>query len=92
MQPHEQLIVGVATGLTFCALLRFTPLWRELLAAITAAVLIPVLISDPTLHRLDVASAAGRLPEAVLDHPHFALGLALAAVGVLAVLNMSRLK
>jgi len=92
MSAYEQVIFGIAAGLLFCALLRWTPLWRELLAAITAAALIPLLISDRGPHGLDVAFAAGRLPEAVLSHPHFCLGLALAAVGVLAVLNISRVR
>jgi len=90
MLPFEQLIVGVATGLTFCALLRFTPLWRELLATITAAGLLHLLFSDQAPHSSNVASIAGGLPDAILSHPHFCLGLALAAVGVLAALNMSR--
>jgi hypothetical protein len=90
MLPHEQLIMGLGAGLTFCALLRWTPLWRDLLAAIAAAGLIDLFINEQSRRGLDLTSVANRLPGEILGHPHFCLGLALAVVGVLAVLHVLR--
>jgi len=90
MLPLEQLIVGIAIGLTFCALLRWTPLARDLLATTAAAGLAHLLISERISQAPGAASRAARLPREILSHPHFCLGLALAAVGVLALLHLSR--
>jgi len=90
MQPHEQLLIGIATGLILCALLRWTPLWRELLAGITAAVLLHLLLSDQAPRNMDVASIASRLPDVIMHNSHFCLGLAAVAVVVLIALNTSR--
>jgi len=93
MLPHEQLIVGIAAGLTFCALLRWTPLVRDLLAATAAAGLVQLLINDRTSQGFGANFLASTLPhEILLRHPHFSLGLALAAAGVLALLCISRFR
>jgi hypothetical protein len=89
MLPHEQLILGIAASLAFWALMRWTPLLRDLLAATAATGLILLLITDQTSRGLDPFSLFGRLPGEILSYPHFFLGLALATVGVLAVLYVS---
>jgi hypothetical protein len=89
MSPHEQLILGVAAGLTVYALLRLAPLLRDLLAAIAAASLIYLLISYMAQHGSGTDSLPATLPSQLLSHPY----LALAAAGVVAVvLYVSRLR
>jgi hypothetical protein len=90
MSPYEQLIFGIAAGLIFCALLRWTPLWRDLLAAIAAAGLLDLLVNDQARRGLDLAAIAARLPGEILGHPHFCLGVAMAFASVLAVLHVLR--
>ena len=89
MLPHEQLIIGLAASLTFWALLRWTPLLRDLLAATAATGLILILITGPTSGGLDPPSLFGRLPGEILSYPHFFLGLVLGTASVLAVLYVS---
>jgi hypothetical protein len=91
MLPFEQLIAGIAIGLAFCALLRWTPLARDLLAATAAAGLVHFLISEKS-QRPSAPAFATKLPHEILTHPHFCLGLLLAAAGVLALLHLSRLR
>jgi hypothetical protein len=90
MLPHEQLIIGVAAGLAFCALLRWTPLLRDLLAATAVAGMVSLLITDQTRRGTDLAAVAAGLPHELLSHPHFCLGVALAFASVLAVLHVFR--
>jgi hypothetical protein len=92
MLPFEQLIGGIAIGLAFCALLRWTPLARDLLAATAAAGLVHLLISERMPQRPGAGTLAMKLPQEILSHPHFCLGLALAAAGVLALLHLFRLR
>jgi hypothetical protein len=87
----EQLFMGFASGLTIWALLKWTPLLRDLIAAAAAAVLIDFLISEPSRWP-DVASLAGRLSTEIRAYPPFALGLALALVGIIAVIHFTREK
>jgi hypothetical protein len=90
MLPHEQLIFGIAAGLAFCALLRWTPLLRELLAATAVAGLFSLVISEPTRRGTDFAAVTVGLPHELLSHPHFCLGVVLAFASVLAVLHVFR--
>jgi len=90
MLPYEQLNIGIVAGLIFCALLRWTPLWRDLLAAIAAAGLIDLFINAQARRELDLAAVAARLPDEILGHPYFCLGVMLAFVSVLAMLHLSR--
>jgi hypothetical protein len=71
MSPYEQLIIGIAAGLIFCAMLRWTPLWRDLLAAIAVAGLLDVLVNDQARRGLDLPSIAAGLPGEILGHPPF---------------------
>ncbi len=89
MPPLEQLIMGLTAGFVLCGLLRWTPLWRDLLAAIAATVLIDLGINEQS-RRLDLPSLAAKLPEEVLSYPHFCLGITLAVASVLAVLHVLR--
>lgn len=88
MLPQEQLIIGFASGLTFWALLRWTPLLRDLIAATAAAGLLNYILNEPP-RRPDITSLAARLPAQVLTYPHFWLGLALALAGILAVTHIT---
>jgi hypothetical protein len=88
MSPSDQLIIGVIVGLILCGLFRWTPFLRDLLAALAAAVLIDLLVSDH--HGLDLAARATRLPGEILNHPHFYLGVTLAVASVLAALHVFR--
>jgi hypothetical protein len=90
MLPYEELIVGIATGLTLFALLRYTPLWRDFLAATAATGLLDFLVSDQSRHKLDLPSLAEKLPSEIVGHPHFYLGVAFAAASVLAMLHALR--
>jgi hypothetical protein len=89
MLPQEQLIVGFASGLTFWALLRWTPLLRDLIAATAAAALINVIVNEHP-RGPDIAALAAKLSAEVLNYPHFWLGIALALGGVLAVIRFSQ--
>jgi hypothetical protein len=88
MLPQEQqLIIGFASGLTFWALLRWTPLLRDLTAATAAAGLLDFILNEQP-RGPDFASLAARLPVEVLNnHPQFWLGLTLALVCVLAIIH-----
>jgi hypothetical protein len=89
MLPQEQLIIGFASGLTFWALLRWTPLLRDLIAATAAAGVLNVVLNEPP-RGPDMASLAAKFPTEVLNnHPHFWLGLALALASVLAVFHVT---
>ena len=59
LSPSDKLIIGVIVGLMLCALFRWTPLLRDLLAALAAAVLIDLLVSDR--HGADLAARATKL-------------------------------
>jgi hypothetical protein len=87
MLPGDQLIIGVIVGLTLCLLFQWTPFLRDLLAATAAAVLIDVLIKDQAQR---LVTRASRLPDEILGHPHFSLGVVLAVAMVLAVLHVFR--
>lgn len=88
MLPQEQLIIGFASGLTFWALLRWTPLLRDLIAATAAAGLMHFIVNEPP-RGPDIASLAAKLPAEVVNYPHFWLGLALALTGVLAIIHFT---
>jgi hypothetical protein len=90
MLPQDQLIFGIASGLTAWMLLRWTPLWRDLIAATTAAGLIHFVANEKAPRGQGVASLAAKLPAGILNYPHFSLGLALAVVGVMAILYFAR--
>jgi hypothetical protein len=92
MLPHEQLIIGISAGLAFCALLHWTPLLRDLLAAAAVTGLISLLTNDQTCRGSGLATVAAGLPDELLSHPHFCLGVALAFTSVLAVLHVFRTK
>jgi hypothetical protein len=89
MLPQEQLIIGFASGLTFWALLRWTPLLRDLIAATAAAALINFVVNEQP-RGPDFAALAAKLSAEILNYPHFWLGLALALAGVLAVIHFTR--
>jgi hypothetical protein len=89
MLPQEQLIIGFASGLTFWALLRWTPLLRDLIAATAAACLINFIVNEPP-RGPDIASLGAKLSVEVRHYPNFWLGLALALAGVLALIHFTR--
>jgi len=92
---HQQLILGIAASLTFWALLRWVPLFREFLALTTFAGLTLLLITGITgqsSRELDPPSLFGRLSGYMLAYPHFFLCMVLATTVVLAVLYSSRLR
>jgi hypothetical protein len=88
---HQQLILGIAASLTFWALVRWVPLFREFLALTTFAVLALLLVTGQGSRELNPPSIFGQLSGYVLTYPHFFLGMALATSAVLAVLYASRL-
>ena len=89
MLPQEQLIIGFASGLTFWALLRWTPLLRDLIAATAAAGLLSFVLNEQP-RGPDIPALAAKLPAEVLNnHPDFWLGLALALVCVLVVIHFT---
>lgn len=90
MLLHQQLILGIAASLTFWALLRWVPLFRELLALTTFAVMILLLANGQSPRQLDPPSLFGPLSSYVVSYPHFFLGMVLATAAVLAVLYASR--
>jgi hypothetical protein len=90
MLPHQQLILGILASLVFWALLRFTPLLRDLLAAAAAIGLILLTITGQAFWGLDAPSLFGKLSGEILSYPHFFLGFSLATAVVLAVLYVSQ--
>jgi hypothetical protein len=76
MLQHE-MVIGIAAGLVLSAILRWTPSWRDLLVAMVAAVLIDFTISSRAL------------PGAIASL-HVCPCMALAFIGVLAVLHVMR--
>jgi hypothetical protein len=89
MLLHQQLILGIAASLIFWALLRWVPLFREILALMTSAVIL-LLITGPGFR--DPPSLFAPLSGYMLAYPHFFLGMVLATTAVLAVLYASRLR
>jgi hypothetical protein len=90
MLLHQQLILGIAASLTFLALLRWVPLFREFLALTTFASLALLLITGQSSRELNPPSLFGQLFGYVQAYPHFFLGVVLATTVVLAVLYASR--
>ena len=89
MLPHEQLILGVTASLAFWALMRWTPLLRDLLAGTAAIGLVLLLITGQASRGVDPPTLFGRLSGEIESYPHFFLGFALATSVVLAVLYVS---
>jgi hypothetical protein len=85
---HEQLIVGMAAGLILSAVLRWTPSWRVLLTAAVAASLIDYAINSPAIRKL--AGGQGTPSGEIAVYPHVCPCIALAFIGVLAVLHVLR--
>jgi hypothetical protein len=92
MQPHEQLILGIAASLIFWALMRWTPLLRDLLAALAVAGLIYPFIRDQVQSGFSSDVPLDRMLREVLNYPHFFLGLAVATTVVLALLHAFRVR
>lgn len=88
MLHPEQLVIGLAAGLILSALLRFTPTWRELLAAILAASLIDYATNSLAIRKLfgGAGTPSGEIPV----YPHVCPCVALAFIGILAVLHVLR--
>jgi hypothetical protein len=80
MLQHELLVIGIAAGLTLSGILRWTPSWRVLLAAAVAARLIDLAVNGPALSG------------AIFTAPHLCPCVALAFIGVLAVLHALRVE
>lgn len=87
MLPQEQLIqliLGIAASLIFWALMRWTPLLRDALAALAVVGLI-YFTRNLLQSGSNTEGALGRLLREVLTYPLFFLGLAVATTFVLAV-------
>ena len=91
MLLHQQLILGIAASVTFLALLRWVPLFREFLALTTFASLALLLITGQSSRELNPPSLFAQLSDYVLAYPDFFLGVMFATTVVLAVLYASRL-
>lgn len=91
MLLHQQLILGIAASLTFWALLRWVPLFREFLALMTFAGVILLLAAGQNPREFNPPSLFGPLSSYVASYPQFFLGMVLATAVVLAVLYASRL-
>jgi hypothetical protein len=94
MLLQTQLILGAAASLAFWALLRWVPLFREVMALIAFAAAILAIASITSSRGLDPDPTTlwGRLSAPILSYPHFSLGFALATAVVLAVLHISRVR
>lgn len=92
MTPGELLIIGITAGLILCALLNefvhWTPPWRDLLTALSAAILIDLAISNR--HNLELGAVAAAYSGEIAGSPHACPCVALAFIGVLAVLHILR--
>jgi hypothetical protein len=89
MLPYDQVLIGVAAGLILSTLLRFTPSWRELLAAAVAAGLIDLAIIKAR-RALDAGAATAAPASEIPLYPHLCPCIALAFIGILAVLHVLR--
>ena len=76
---YAQLIAGIAAGLIVCALMLWTPMLRDLLAAVAAAGIADLLLGNHSPQGVD--SAVERIASAISTHPYFTLGLIMAATG-----------
>jgi hypothetical protein len=92
MTPGELLVIGITAGMILCALLNellhWTPSWRELLTAMSAAILIDLAINNR--RDVDLADAAATHSSDGVGVPHVCPCVALAFIGVLAVLHVMR--
>jgi hypothetical protein len=75
---YVQLIAGIGAGLVIFALMVWTPMLRDLLAAVAAAG-----IADLLVHNSPAAidSVFDRMALAISGHPYFTLGLIFATTG-----------
>ena len=76
---YAQLIAGLATGLVIWGLMVWTPMLRDLLAAVAAAGIADLLVRNSSQQGAE--SIVDRLAAEISERPHFALGLVLAATG-----------
>jgi hypothetical protein len=74
---YAQLIAGVVAGLIIWMLVLWTPMLRDLLAAVAAAGIIDLLVGNHTPP--GTVSLVDRLAAEISGHPHFSLGLILSA-------------
>jgi hypothetical protein len=92
MTPGELLVIGITAGIILCALLNellhWTPSWRDLLTAMSAAILIDLAINNR--RDFDLVSVAATHSSEGLGVPHVCPCIALAFIGVLAVLHVIR--
>jgi hypothetical protein len=92
MTPGELLVIGIMAGMILCALLNellhWTPSWRDLLTAMSAATLIDLAINNR--RDFDLAGVATTHSSEVVGVPHVCPCVALAFIGILAVLHVLR--
>jgi hypothetical protein len=76
---NPQLIAGLVVGLVIWSLMSDRPLLRDVLAAVASASILDVLRGKHSSQ--DVGSIIERLSAEISVHPHFTLGVILAAMG-----------
>ena len=76
---NPQFLTGLVVGLVIWTLMSDRPLLRDVLVTVASASLLDVLSGKHSPH--DVGSMIERLSAEISVHPHFTLGVILAALG-----------
>jgi hypothetical protein len=85
---NPQLIAGLVVGLVIWTLMSDRPLLRDVLVAVASASLLDVLSGKHSPR--DVGSMIERLSAEISVHPHFTLGVILAAMGATLVSRLTQ--
>jgi hypothetical protein len=90
MSPHDHMMIGIAAGLILATFLRWAPSWADLLTAVAAAILIDLVITHH--QRRDFDGVAVSHASDSVGAAHVCACVAVAFIGVLAVLHIMRTK
>jgi hypothetical protein len=84
---YPQLIAGLVVGLVIWTMMSDRPLLRDILVAVAATALLDVLSGRRSPQ--DVGTMIDRLSDEISVHPHFMLGVIVAAVGATLVSRLT---
>jgi hypothetical protein len=92
MSPHDHMMIGIAAGLILATFLRWAPSWADLLTAVAVAILIDLVITHYQRRDLDFDGFAASHASDNAGSAHVCACIAVAFIGVLAVLHIMRAK
>jgi hypothetical protein len=85
---NAQFIAGIIVGLVIWSLMSDRPLLRDMVVAVAAASILDVLTGKNSPQ--DVGSAIERMSIAISIHPHFTVGVILAATAATLVSRLTQ--